>query len=130
MSQEEQPAGLGVDQSTTMHFNTYPVVGKVIRDHEFIRGIFQGPDIFWQQVSIKVYLRRRESPVGTHPLVGVPPNSIAGKIKNEVILLAKDFPNRSGIECLTTLPRLQFLRPAKRDLQIRVTFGGTEQVNL
>ena len=57
MSQKKQPAGLGVDQSAAVHFNAYAMPGEIIRDQEFVRGIFHRPDIVGQQLAIQDYLR-------------------------------------------------------------------------
>jgi hypothetical protein len=63
-----------------------------------------------------------------HALIGVAPQSVTGKIKDELVAFVKNFPDSSRVKCWFATPGLKTFLHLNPDVDVRVTFRNPEYV--
>src|SRR5215470_6557581 len=105
VAEKKKSAALGIDKATAMDLDTEPVLREIVSDQQLVSGIFERPHVFGQQRGVENHFRRNEIG-GAHLFVRASSDCRARKIKNEIIRLARQFPDSARVEGHFSLKRV------------------------
>src|SRR6266496_4317525 len=105
------------------------MVRKIICHQQFVGRVLQWPRMFGKQTAVESYFRGGEV-ARAHSLVWSWANGVAGKIENEFVILAKEFPDRARVKYGRAGTCFQLVVPSAGDFDVSIVVGHAKGFKL